>query len=161
MMNFIFKKAETSFMEEDPKANGHRPRHSKHARFDTFLHLLPSLTSGSLTMTVNKLPLLKVDSDSRSLSVEAAGVRESGLKLGEVALSRNGEKTSLGTLLSSSERLARSLAQVGWTLTVYDGNSDLLSMGRGISRMTGHVSVNPIKLMKLVRVLQESKSTTG
>lgn len=122
--------------------------------FDSVLRFLPSLTSGNLTVTVNRLPLLKIDTDSKSLSVEAAGLREGGLKLPERGRSESGSKANLRTVLSGSEKLAHSLSDIGWTLTLYDGKNELLSMGSGVSRLTGHLRINPLKLMKLVRALQ-------
>jgi len=148
-------------MDGAPKANDVRPQPRRRNQFDALLQLLPSLTSGSMTMSVNRHPLLKVDPDTKSLSVEAAGVKESGLKLGNASLSNSREKTSLRNLLSSSERLAKGLSRVGWTLTVYDGGTDLLSMGSGVSRLTGHVRANPLRLMKLIRTLRDSGSATG
>ena len=148
-------------MPEARRTNDHGPWHIRQGQLDALLQFLPSLTSGSLTMSLNKLPFLRIDSDSRSLSVEAAGVRESGLKLAEATLSENGAKTSFHNLLTSSEKLAKTLSRIGWTLTLYDGNSSLLSLGRGVSRLTGHVRANPLKLRRLIRALRESGAETN
>lgn len=120
--------------------------------FAGILRLLPSLKSGSLTVSVNQLPMLKVEPESRSLSVDAAGIRESGLSLRRM-LAGGGEGESVRRLLSSSESMAKELSEIGWTLTLYDRGSRMLSMGRGVSRLTGHMRANPLKLRKLLRTL--------
>ncbi len=117
------------------------------------LSLLPLLTSGSLSVSVNEHPMLQVDSESRSLGIEVAGMRESGLVLGKL-LAGGREEKSLGRLLAASEGIAKKLSEIGWTLTLYDGGSSLLSMGRGVSRLTGHVRANPLELTKLLRALR-------
>ena len=103
-------------------------------------------------MSVNRLPMLRIDPESRSLSVEVAGIRESGFRLVKT-LAGTGEERSIRRLLASSERLAKKLSDIGWTLTLYDGSCGLLRMGSGVSKLTGHVKANPLKLRKLFRTL--------
>lgn len=96
--------------------------------------------------------MLRIDPESRSLNVEAAGIRESGFRLGKMLIG-SGEERSVRRLLTSSESLAKKLSEIGWTLTLYDGSSGLLSVGSRVSRLTGHIKANPIKLRKLLRTL--------
>lgn len=102
-------------------------------------------------VSVNSLPMLTVNSESRSLSVQAAGIKESGLRPAEILVGTRDEK-SLRKLLSASKDMAQGLSEVGWTLTLYDGERGLLSMGSRVSRLTGHVRANPLTLRKLFRI---------
>lgn len=103
-------------------------------------------------VSANTLPMLKIDPKSRSLSIEAAGIRESGLRLREMLVG-SGEERSILKLLTSAENMAKKLSEIGWTLTLYDGGHGLFSMGSGASRLTGHISANPLKLRELLRTL--------
>lgn len=116
------------------------------------LDLLSLFASGVLTVGVNGLPLLKVDAESRSVDVEAAGVKEYGIKLSKVIQLESGQKGVRG-LLKGSESTAKGLSKKGWRLTLYDKGSSILTMGRGGSRLTGYVRANPMKIRKILETL--------
>jgi hypothetical protein len=103
-------------------------------------------------MSLNRLPILKIDPKSRSISVEAAGIRASGVRLGKMLVG-TGEERNIRRFLTSSESFAKKLSDIGWTLTLYDGSSALLGMGSDVSGLTGHVKANPLRLRKLLRML--------
>lgn len=109
-------------------------------------HLLPLFRSGSMSVAANGFPVLSLDCMSRSLDVEAGGVKESGLKLSQLIEHRGG----VAGLLKDSEAIAKKLAREGWTLTLYDKGSRALTMGSKVSRVTGHIRVNPLKLRRLL-----------
>lgn len=128
-----------------------RPRISQR-EFAALIRLLPSLTSGSLMVSLNSLTILRVDTESRSLSIEATAINEWGLKIGEILVGGVDEK-SIRKLLDACTSIAKDLSNVGWTLTLCDGGRGLLTMGRRVSRLTGHVRANPLTLSKLLRML--------
>ena len=116
------------------------------------LDLLSLFASGILTVGVNGLPFLKVDAESRTVDVEAVGVKESGIRLSRVIELEGGQKGARG-LLKGSESTAKGLSEKGWTLILYDKGSSILTMGRGVSRLTGYVRVNPMKIRKILETL--------
>jgi len=109
--------------------------------------ILPLFSSGSLSVAANGLPLLSLDSKTRSFDLDARGVEETGLKLSQLV----GHRRGVVGLLKDSESIAKELAREGWTLTLYDRGSGALTMGSKVSRLTGHIRVNPLKLRKLLR----------
>ena len=109
--------------------------------------ILPLFSSGSLSVAANGLPLLSLDSKTRSVDLDARGVEESGLKLSQLV----GHRGRIVGLLTDSEGIAKKLAREGWTLTLYDKGARALTMGSRVSRLTGHIHVNPLKLRRLLR----------
>lgn len=107
--------------------------------------VLPVLISGQLSVTVNGFPAVSIDCESKTLEIEASGVKQTGFLLARMAPIQGGVKQ----LLMESESIAKRLAQEGWTLTVYDKGSKALAMGSRVSRLTGHIHVNPLKLKGL------------
>lgn len=116
------------------------------------LELLSMFESGILTVEVNGFPLAKVDAESRSLDLEAQGIKECGIKLSKLIEFETGEK-GIKTMISASESTARRLSERGWSLALYDRGSTILKMGRGVSRLTGHIQVNLLKLRKILENL--------
>ena len=116
------------------------------------LYLLSLFASGVLTVGVNGLPFLKVDAESRAVDVEAVGVKEYGIRLSKVIQLESGQKGVRG-LLKGSESTAKGLSERGWRLTLYDKGGSILTMGRGVSRLTGYVRVNPMKIQKILETL--------
>ncbi len=116
------------------------------------LDLLSMFESGTLTIGIQGLPLLKVDAALRSLDVEATGVKESGIKLSKIVELQAGQTGVVG-LVKGSESTAKGLSENGWKLTLYDKGSPILTLGRGVSRLTGHVQANPLKLRKILETL--------
>ncbi len=116
------------------------------------LKLLSMFESGILTVEVNGFPLAKVDAESRSLDLEAQGIKECGIKLSKLIEFETGGK-GIKTMISTSESTARRLSESGWSLALYDRGSTILKMGRGVSRLTGHIQVNLLKLRKILENL--------
>ena len=109
--------------------------------------ILPLFRSGSLSVAANGFPVLSLDCSSRSLDVETRGVEQTGLKISQLVGNRGG----VAGLLKDSESIAKKVASEGWTLTLYDKGSRALTMGSRVSRLTGHIRVNPLKLRRLLR----------
>lgn len=114
-----------------------------------FLDSLESLSRGTITVSVSGYPVVSIDAGRKEVEVEVKGVREVGLSLRTFTRSGQGR----GSALRTSESMAKGLSSLGWKLTLYEGGDELVRMGRGVSRLTGHISVNPIRLRRLIDAL--------
>jgi hypothetical protein len=102
-----------------------------------------------------------MSADARSVGVDLVGLKDSGVQLSDLISDMRGvgslpsgkkDRSFLGSLLFSG-KVARDLAAMGWNFSIYDRGEKILSAGSGVSRLTGHVSVNPLKLKKLLSTL--------
>lgn len=118
-------------------------------KLTSLLDLLVFASAGRATITVRGLPFLSINSDEKTLEVETYGAREAGLSLSGLVKLQEGQ---VG-VLEGSEHAAGELSRIGWKLTLRAEGDRVLSMGNGISRMTGRISVNPLKLRKLREAL--------
>jgi len=107
------------------------------------------MTSGRVTVTVGGYPLVSIRSDEKELDVEVSGLKEAGLSLSKVVKLQELDKGPLLGPLSVPSRLSG----MGWRLTLYEKGERLVTLGRGTSRLTGHIGMNPLKLKKLVEAL--------
>jgi len=115
---------------------------------DLLIHSLSDFLSGSLTVTVNKLPFAKINGETKSLDIELKGLNETGLRLGELV--ETGErKMGLIQTIRESNEIAKKLHDQGWKVSVFDGNESLVAIGRGVSSITGYMWMNPLKLSKI------------
>lgn len=114
------------------------------------LESLSTLSLGTVTVSVSGYPVVSIDAGKKEVEVEVKGVREAGISLRDFARSEEGGS---GTL-RASEAMAKDLSKMGWRLTLYEGGNELASMGRGVSRLTGHISVNPLRMRKLIDALR-------
>lgn len=108
--------------------------------------LLSLLSSGGITVTVGGYPLLSINTGEKAIDMEVQGVKEAGLKLSTMIELEERDANAL----RASESLASKLSKLGWKLTLYDKGNRLLAVGSGISRLTAHVSVNPLQLRRLL-----------
>jgi len=113
------------------------------------LDLLAVVSRGKATVTVGGRPLVRVDADAKVLEVDAEGAKEAGFHLLEAAEQGGGTLAAVRGPL----RLAGELSQNGWRLTVESDGEKMLSMGKGVSRLTGRISMNPLKARKLLKAL--------
>lgn len=117
------------------------------ASFFDFLALVPE---GRATITVGGHPLLSLDAGAKTLDVEADGVGEAGLHLSDlIKLQEGGASVIEGSIHASG-----ALSRLGWKLTLYAEGERVLSMGSGVSRLTGRIGVNPLTLRKLLKALR-------
>jgi hypothetical protein len=119
-------------------------------RLTFLLDLLAFVSAGSATITVRGCPFLSINSDEKTLEVEAGGVKEVGLRLSDLVKLQEG----LVGVLEGSEHAAGALSRLGWKLTLCAEGDRVLTMGSGVSRLTGRISVNPLKLRKLREALR-------
>ena len=94
--------------------------------------------------------MVSVDADSKTLELQADGVRDAGLRLSGLVDVQEGR---MG-LVSGSVRISKALSRLGWRLNLYSGGDRILSMGAGVSPWTGHISGNPLKLKKMMKALK-------
>ncbi|MDG6907821.1 MAG: hypothetical protein JRN20_18780 [Nitrososphaerota archaeon] len=103
-----------------------------------------------MSVSVNGRPFLKVDAESRSVESELAGIKESGIKLSNLVSSQS---AGISSLLRRSRSVAKELYDMGWKFALYDKGSNVLSMGRGASRLTAHIHVSLAKLRTIFESL--------
>lgn len=116
--------------------------------------MLSNVEKGNITMIVNGKPLLSVDAASKSLGVEMSGITETGLKVGDLLgfEMKKGAIAGAGMIgkLREAEGVAKELNEKDWNLTLYSKGEKVLAMGRGVSRLTGHIHLNPSKAFELM-----------
>lgn len=113
------------------------------------LDLLAVVSKGKATITVGGRTLVRMDADEKVLEVDAEGAKQAGLHLLEFARQGGGTLAAVRGPL----RIAGALSQNGWKLTVQSEGEKVLSMGKGTSRLTGRISMNPLKARKLMKAL--------
>lgn len=116
----------------------------------SLLDILEMVSAGRATVTIGGLPFIKVNGDSKTLEVEAAAAKQAGLRLSKLAKMNGGPLSALKVPISA----AGTLSQLGWKLTLLTGGEAVLSMGKGSPRLTGRITVNPLKARKLLKVLR-------
>jgi len=112
--------------------------------------LLALVSGGTATITVGDVQFVRLDGSQKTLEIEAEGARLVGVHLSDLA---GTSKRSLG-LLVGPIRFAGVLSQLGWGVTLRAGGEKVLSMGKGSSRLVGRVTVNPLKLRRLLKSLR-------
>jgi hypothetical protein len=119
------------------------------ARPATLLDTLSLISGGRATISVSGFPLVSLRSDEKELDIELSGAKRAGVRLSELVRLEEGG----ANILVASERVADKLAGLRWRLNLYDRGSKVLTMGSGVSRLTGHVTVNPLRLKALLEAL--------
>ena len=116
----------------------------------SLIELLAFVPSGKATLTVAGRPLLTIDADKKTLDLEVEGVRQAGLRISDLVKLEEGSGNPIG----GSLQMTGTLARLGWNLSLYLEGERIANMGSGVSRLTGHVSVNPFKLRKLLNAMK-------
>jgi len=111
--------------------------------------ILALVSAGRATVTVGGLRFIDVNGDKKTLDVEATAAKRAGISLSNLTRMKGGP---LGAL-TGPIRFAGVLSQLEWKLTVRAGGEEVLSMGKGSSRLTGRITFNPLKTRKLLKVL--------
>ena len=114
------------------------------------LRALPWLTSGVVALRAGGVPWLSVRPAARQLEIDLSGAREAGLNLARIVELEDAETGLVRGVVS----VGRQLADLGWTLTLRDGEERLLTLGREASRLTGRVRLNPLRLRRLLGALR-------
>ena len=116
----------------------------------SFSDILALVSAGRATVTVGGLPFIEVNGYEKTLEVEADVAKQAGISLSNLAKMNS---RPLSTL-TGPINFAGVLSQIGWKLTLRAGGEVVLSMGKGSSRLTGRITVNPLKTRKLLKVLR-------
>ena len=119
-------------------------------KVSSLLGLLAFVPAGKATVMVQGHPMISVDADSKKLEVEADGFEEVGLHLSDIVKVQEGSSS----VVQASRQVTGALSSLGWKLTLYADGERILTMGSGVPRLTGHISLNPLRLKKLLKVLR-------
>ena len=114
------------------------------------LDLLATVSKGKMTITLEGRPFVRLDADERSLDVDADGLRAAGLHILDLA----GDKEGMIAALTGSIHIANEMSDRGWMLTLHQRGEKMLTMGRGVSRLTGRIGLNPLKTRRLLKALR-------
>lgn len=114
----------------------------------SIIGLLALIPAGKVTVSVGSRPLATLDADRKMLDLEVSGIEEAGVRLSDLVKIRTGAEA-----LQKSMRVSGTLSRLGWKLNLYADGDRVLSMGSGVSRLTGHISVSPRRLRKLLKSL--------
>lgn len=123
---------------------------SREEHLASSIAFLGLVSSGKATVSVGSRPLLSIDADRKTLDVEAGGVADAGLRLSDLVRLREGRAATI----EGSVHVVGALSRLGWKLNLYAEGDKVLSVGSGVSRLTGHVSLNPLRLKKLLKALR-------
>lgn len=116
----------------------------------SLLDVLALMPAGRVTISVDGHPFISINSDKKTLEVEAYGAKRAGVRLLDLLKVNEGPVS----LLEGSERAVGLLSRLGWKMTLLAEGEKILAMGSGVSRLTGQISVNPLKLRKLLKALK-------
>jgi hypothetical protein len=114
------------------------------------MDILALVSAGRATVTVGGLQFIEVNGDERTLEVEATVAKQAGIRLSKLAKMKGGPVSTLTGPVS----VAGVLSQLGWKMNLRSGGEVVLRMGRGSPRLTGRITVNPLKARKLLKVLR-------
>jgi hypothetical protein len=114
--------------------------------------LLSSFESGTITVSVNNFPFMKVDSDSKKVAIEMRGFQESGLHFADLIETVNADKGVIQTIKQATG-LAQSLQREGWGVRIFEGKDPLIAIGSGVSPLFGFVWFNPLMLPKISKLI--------
>jgi hypothetical protein len=116
---------------------------------DSIFDLLAAVSRGKATITVEGHPFIHLDADEKTLEVDANTFTAAGLRLQDLG----GRGGPLATL-TGPVHVANALSDQGWKLTLCAEGEKVLTMGKGVSRLTGRIRMNPIKARKLLKALR-------
>lgn len=109
---------------------------------------LDMITKGKVTISVDGNPIMSVDSNTKSLDLEASGLEKASLRISSLFE----KKTVKGMVLLEASHLAKKFAKKGWSFSLYDKGDRLLSTSYP-SRLGFSLHFNPLKLRRILRIL--------
>jgi hypothetical protein len=86
----------------------------------TLSQSLSNFLSGTMTVSVNNFPFLKIDGESKTFDVEIKGLKESGI---ETSILFGESRHGMLERLKRSESIGKGLHEKGWRLRVFEGGS--------------------------------------
>jgi hypothetical protein len=124
---------------------------SKQGEIDV-VDMLSIFSKGTLKVGVNGGSFLKVDVDSQTIDIEAKGLKESGIQVS--TLVRTNNDGGIRKLLRSSRSMAKKFSEKGWRVALSDRGSSVMRLGRGVSKVSGYITINPMKIRTILEILQ-------
>jgi hypothetical protein len=109
--------------------------------------LLDRVTDGAAEALLDSAPLATLDAHTRDLAVQVTPLLDREHPVRPLTA----EHGPMG--LWEMRGVPGALAQRGWRVALYDGNQELMALGRGTSPLTGHVHVAPTALWKLRKLV--------
>jgi hypothetical protein len=116
------------------------------------IQFLSFFESGTLSIRLNGFSLFKVDAESRIVEVEASEMKEYGLRLTKLTEVQTGQK-GWRSMLKGTMSIAKELHNRGWMFKLYDGKECIVTMGQGVSRLSGYIGLNPLKIRRILKYL--------
>ncbi|GEM_PF-2090388 len=110
--------------------------------------LLDAINQGKVTISVDGKPVIAVDTTTKSLELEMAGLEKMNLKISSLFAA----KTNKGKMLLQSSHLVKKFVKKGWSFSLYDRGERLLTAG-GLSRFGPHLRFNPLRLRQILKVI--------
>ena len=117
----------------------------------TLVDPLALLSSGELEITVGGAPFLSLRPNQKEVEVRMEGAIAAGVRISAI-LEDQADRVGF---VRGAGSLAKRLTSLGWTLTLSDQAGPLVTMGRAASRLTGHVSVHPLALRRLLAAIRQ------
>ena len=116
----------------------------------SLVELLGSVPSGRMTVSIGGKPLVTLDAERKTLEVDLEKAKGAGLDISEIIRVEGGRTASI----RGSVHVAGALSRLGWRLDLYSRGEKVISLGKGPSRLTGHVSFNPLRLKRVLELLK-------
>jgi len=114
------------------------------------LGFLANVSKGKATVSVKGTPLVQLDAETRTIDVDVDGLRAAGVRIWDLV----GQDEGMFGGLKGPVRIASEMSELGWSLAVYAGKEKVLTVGSGLSRLTGRIGLNPLKTRKLLKALR-------
>ncbi|MGI0102047.1 MAG: hypothetical protein ACREA7_05560 [Nitrosotalea sp.] len=109
--------------------------------------MLNMVNKGKVTISIDGMPVMSLDRNSKSLELEIAGFEKTNLKLSNLFEA----KTIKGRMFLESSQLVKKFTKDGWVFSLYDRGERLLTSSH--SRLGLRLHFNPLKLKRILRVL--------
>jgi hypothetical protein len=117
------------------------------------LNLLGFLESGSIIISANGSSVLAIEATERRIDLELPSLTELGVNLSTLLEGGHSLRKEAGSILDA-ERTAKGLHGIGWKLTLSERGENIASLGYGVSRLTGYISLNPRRLKNLAELFR-------
>lgn|GEM_PF-2588561 len=115
-------------------------------RWDDALSLLKAISAGGATVSLNGKKVVEVDAVSRNFDLDISLFTSLGVRPAKFLL---GDTSDMLSVL----RMARKLAKAKWRFTVTQEGKRILQAGRDTNVLTGNLSANPLRLLRLRKLL--------
>jgi aminopeptidase-like protein len=116
------------------------------------LRFLSIFESGALSIRIDELFFFKIETEFRTIEVDASEMKDYGLRLSKLSELQTGQKGWIRTI-KGTMTIAKELHSRGWALRLYDGKICIVTMGQGASRLTAYIRMSPFKIRRILKYL--------